>query len=61
MFSALQRISPSHLLDPQQFDFQGLAAGTEACPDGANAIDAEEFSSTASALSAPIDRAATIK
>jgi len=24
MFSALQRISPSHLLDPQQFDFRNL-------------------------------------
>lgn len=28
MFSALQRISPSHLLDPQQFDFRGLTSGT---------------------------------
>lgn len=28
MFSALQRISPSHLLDPQQFDFRRLTSGT---------------------------------
>ena len=29
MFSALQRITPSHLLDPQHFDFRHLGASTE--------------------------------
>ena len=44
MFSALQRISPSHLLDPKQFDFRGLATSGEAWPDGDTAFDAEAFS-----------------
>ena len=29
MFSALQRISPSHLLDPQQFDFRNLQSESD--------------------------------
>lgn len=33
MFSALQRVSPSHLLDPQQFDFRGLQTSAESWPD----------------------------
>ncbi len=42
MFSALQRISPSHLLDPNQFDFAGLAARQETSP-GSDTVDAEEL------------------
>jgi len=45
MFAALQRISPSHLLDPAQFDFRGLKAGGAAWPDGDTAFDADTFSS----------------
>jgi tRNA 2-thiocytidine biosynthesis protein TtcA len=43
MFAALQRISPSHLLDPAQFDFRGLEASGKASPDGDKAFDAEVF------------------
>ncbi len=44
IFAALQRISPSHLLDASQFDFRGLEAGKGAWPDGDKAFDAELFS-----------------
>ncbi len=44
IFAALQRISPSHLLDAGQFDFRGLEAGKDAWPDGDKAFDAETFS-----------------
>ena len=44
IFAALQRISPSHLLDAGQFDFRGLEAGKGAWPDGDKAFDAETFS-----------------
>ena len=43
MFAALQRISPSHLLDPAQFDFRGLEASGSASPDGDKAFDTEVF------------------
>ena len=45
IFAALQRISPSHLLDAGQFDFRGLEAGKGAWPDGDKAFDADVFSS----------------
>ena len=44
MFSALQRISPSHLLDPGQFDFRGLTTSDEVWPDGDRAFDQDDFS-----------------
>ena len=44
MFSALQRISPSHLLDPRQFDFRGLTSGDETYLENDETGDAEEFS-----------------
>jgi len=44
IFAALQRISPSHLLDAGQFDFRSLEAGKGAWPDGDKAFDAETFS-----------------
>ena len=44
IFAALQRISPSHLLDAGQFDFRGLEAGKGAWPDGDKAFDTETFS-----------------
>lgn len=44
MFSALQRISPSHLLDPNRFDFRGLTSGGDAWPEGDKAFDPQDFS-----------------
>ena len=44
MFAALQRISPSHLLDGEQFDFRGLATRDGAFDDGDIAFDSEDFS-----------------
>ena len=43
MFAALQRISPSHLLDPAQFDFRSLQADGDPRPDGDKAFDLEGF------------------
>lgn len=44
MFSALQRVSPSHLLDPKLFDFAGLKTQDNAYLDGDIAFDEEDFS-----------------
>jgi tRNA 2-thiocytidine biosynthesis protein TtcA len=44
MFASLQRTSPSHLLDPKQFDFAGLKTQPDAFKDGDLAIDEEDFS-----------------
>ncbi len=44
MFASLQRTSPSHLLDPKQFDFCGLKTQPDAFKDGDLAIDEEDFS-----------------
>ena len=44
MFSALQRISPSHLLDPQQFDFDRLTTQDDAPPGDDTAFDPEKMS-----------------
>lgn len=44
IFSALQRISPSHLLDPKQFDFASLQANGDAWAEGDTAFDSEVFS-----------------
>lgn len=43
MFTALQNIQPSHLVDPALYDFQGLKAGNEPVPDGDRAFDPETF------------------
>jgi tRNA 2-thiocytidine biosynthesis protein TtcA len=43
MFTALQNIQPSHLLDPGLYDFKGLKAGNEPFPDGDKAFDPETF------------------
>jgi tRNA 2-thiocytidine biosynthesis protein TtcA len=45
MFSALQRLSPSHLLDPQQFDFRNLKAGSGNQTDEATDCGADEMPS----------------
>jgi tRNA 2-thiocytidine biosynthesis protein TtcA len=44
MFASLQRTSPSHLLDPRQFDFANLKTQPEAYQDGDIAFDDEDFS-----------------
>jgi tRNA 2-thiocytidine biosynthesis protein TtcA len=43
MFSALQNVAPSHLMDSRRFDFQGLKATGEASDDGDRAFDPEDF------------------
>jgi tRNA 2-thiocytidine biosynthesis protein TtcA len=43
MFTALQNIQPSHLLDPGLYDFKRLKAGNEPFPDGDRAFDPETF------------------
>jgi tRNA 2-thiocytidine biosynthesis protein TtcA len=43
MFSALQNIVPSHLMDPKQYDFKGLTVTGVASEDGDKAFDEEEF------------------
>jgi len=44
MFASLQRVSPSHLLDPQHFDFKNLKTQSDAYLDGDIAFDGEDFS-----------------
>lgn len=43
MFSAMQNIVPSHLLDRKAFDFEGLQATGEADPNGDTAFDSPSF------------------
>jgi tRNA 2-thiocytidine biosynthesis protein TtcA len=43
MFTALQNIQPSHLVDSTLYDFQGLKAGNEPVADGDTAFDPETF------------------
>ncbi len=43
MFSALQNVVPSHLMDGTRFDFKGLTATGQASEDGDKAFDHEEF------------------
>ena len=47
MFSALQNIVPSHLMDAKQYDFQGLRATGVASEDGDKAFDEEAFAAPA--------------
>ncbi len=44
MFSALQNVAPSHLMDGTLHDFQGLTASGVASPDGDKAFDPDDFS-----------------
>ena len=53
MFSALQNVVPSHLMDGSKFDFKGLKATGVADPEGDKAFDAEEFPSVSLASSIP--------
>ena len=43
MFSALQNVVPSHLLDGALYDFKGAQATGVASEDGDKAFDQEEF------------------
>ena len=56
MFASLQRISPSHLLDPQHFDFRNLKTQADAYLNGDIAFDEEDFS--AKLLQLPIGKIA---
>jgi tRNA 2-thiocytidine biosynthesis protein TtcA len=56
MFASLQRVSPSHLLDPQHFDFKNLKTQSDAYLDGDIAFDEEDFS--AKLFQLPIGKAA---
>lgn len=56
MFSALKRLSPSHLLDARQFDFSGLGTQDNAVLDGDIAFDHDEF--TAKLIQLPLGRTA---
>jgi tRNA 2-thiocytidine biosynthesis protein TtcA len=56
MFAGLQRVSPSHLLDPLHFDFKNLKTQSDAYLDGDIAYDEEDFS--AKLLQLPIGKVA---
>ena len=56
MFASLQRVSPSHLLDPKQFDFLSLKTQADAYQDGDIAFDEEDFS--AKLIQMPIGKTA---
>ena len=43
MFSALQNVVPSHLMDATRYDFRGLTASGVARVDGDKAFDSEDF------------------
>ena len=47
MFSALQNIVPSHLMDAKQYDFKGLKVTGVASEDGDKAFDEETFETAA--------------
>jgi len=59
MFASLQRVSPSHLLDPEHFDFRNLKSQSDAYLDGDIAFDEEDFS--AKLLQLPIGKTAESK
>ena len=44
MFTALQNVAPSHLMDPKRFDFKAVSASGVEDEEGDKAFDAEEFS-----------------
>jgi tRNA 2-thiocytidine biosynthesis protein TtcA len=47
IFNSLQRVTPSHLLDRELFDFPAVAAAGFAAEGGDKAFDTEDFSSVA--------------
>lgn len=59
MFASLQRVVPSHLLDPRGFDFGSLKTQEDAYLDGDIGFDEEEFS--ARLITLPVTRTAGSK
>jgi tRNA 2-thiocytidine biosynthesis protein TtcA len=59
LFASLQRVTPSHLLDPRQFDFKGLKTQANAYMDGDIAFDGDEMS--ARVIELPVSRKVTRK
>jgi tRNA 2-thiocytidine biosynthesis protein TtcA len=49
MFTALQNVVPSHLMDPRLHDFKSIQATGQADPDGDKAFDPESFAPQAAA------------
>ena len=47
MFTALQNVVPSHLMDGTRHDFKGLTVTGVPCDDGDKAFDAQEFAAPA--------------
>jgi tRNA 2-thiocytidine biosynthesis protein TtcA len=47
MFTALQNVAPSHLMDAKLFDFKGVSASGVEDAEGDIAFDAEAFSAPA--------------
>jgi tRNA 2-thiocytidine biosynthesis protein TtcA len=47
MFSALQNVVPSHLMDGTHYDFRGLKTTGLPSEDGDKAFDSEEFAAPA--------------
>jgi tRNA 2-thiocytidine biosynthesis protein TtcA len=47
MFTALQNVVPSHLMDTKRFDFKSIKTTGVADADGDKAFDAEEFATPA--------------
>jgi tRNA 2-thiocytidine biosynthesis protein TtcA len=43
MFTALQNVVPSHLMDTSRFDFKNIQTTGVADPNGDKAFDAEEL------------------
>jgi tRNA 2-thiocytidine biosynthesis protein TtcA len=50
MFSALQNVVPSHLLDGTRYDFKGLKTNGVPDPEGGKAFDAEAIATPASSV-----------
>lgn len=53
VFGALQKVVPSHLMDPRLFDFAGLQATGMADADGDTAFDADDFDGQEGATANP--------
>jgi tRNA 2-thiocytidine biosynthesis protein TtcA len=53
VFNSLQRVTPSHLLDRELFDFPAVSAAGIPAEDGDKAFDPEDFSSIATSLLKP--------
>ena len=58
MFSALQNIVPSHLMDGKRHDFKGIKTTGVADADGDKAFDADEFNGS---LTTELPRQSVIK